>query len=198
VSKVDGGDAAEGPGVEPAVDPHSLAGRIIRLRTKTAEDPEHPPSWESIAWDANVKAGARAISGQYAWLLGTGRKDNPTRDHIDALAAKFGVDPAYLVNRSTEAVRAAALAVGGDGQESKLKALLEFIAEYFGVDRDYFLDSEVQRQVDEELAYLSACGSGQVRSLLTRTVDLSPAGWEKLGRHVAQLRIDEGLDPAEG
>lgn len=36
------------------------------------------------------------ISAQYVWMLRTGKKDNPTKRHIEALAAFFGVPPAYF------------------------------------------------------------------------------------------------------
>jgi transcriptional regulator with XRE-family HTH domain len=36
------------------------------------------------------------ISGSYLWLLRSGRRDNPTKKHIEALARFFGVPPSYF------------------------------------------------------------------------------------------------------
>jgi transcriptional regulator with XRE-family HTH domain len=40
--------------------------------------------------------GGPTISASYLWLLRTGRKDNPTLRHVEALARYFGVPPAYF------------------------------------------------------------------------------------------------------
>jgi transcriptional regulator with XRE-family HTH domain len=40
--------------------------------------------------------GGPTISGSYIWQLRTGKKDNPTKKHIEALASFFGVPPAYF------------------------------------------------------------------------------------------------------
>ncbi len=40
--------------------------------------------------------GAPKVSATYIWQLRTGKRDNPTRRHIEALAAFFGVPPAYF------------------------------------------------------------------------------------------------------
>ena len=37
-----------------------------------------------------------SISGTYIWMLRTGRRDNPTKKHIAALAQFFGVTPLYF------------------------------------------------------------------------------------------------------
>jgi transcriptional regulator with XRE-family HTH domain len=36
------------------------------------------------------------ISPTYVWQLRTGRRDNPTKKHLSALAAFFGVSPMYF------------------------------------------------------------------------------------------------------
>jgi ESX-1-secreted protein regulator len=40
--------------------------------------------------------GGPTISGTYLWQLRTGRRDNPTKRHIEALADFFGVPVAYF------------------------------------------------------------------------------------------------------
>jgi transcriptional regulator with XRE-family HTH domain len=45
--------------------------------------------------DAITESGVK-ISAAYLWLLRTGRRDNPTLRHIEALAKFFGVPPGYF------------------------------------------------------------------------------------------------------
>lgn len=45
--------------------------------------------------DAITHSGVK-ISAAYLWLLRTGRRDNPTLRHIEALAKFFGVPPGYF------------------------------------------------------------------------------------------------------
>jgi len=40
--------------------------------------------------------GAPKVSATYIWQLRTGKRDNPTKRHIEALASFFGVPPAYF------------------------------------------------------------------------------------------------------
>jgi transcriptional regulator with XRE-family HTH domain len=40
--------------------------------------------------------GAPRVSATYIWQLRTGKRDNPTKRHIEALASFFGVPPAYF------------------------------------------------------------------------------------------------------
>lgn len=42
-----------------------------------------------------------SISDVYIWQLRTGRRTNPTKDHIEALAAFFGVRPAFFFDSDT-------------------------------------------------------------------------------------------------
>ena len=43
-----------------------------------------------------IRDNGGAISDVYIWQLRTGRRRNPTKDHIEALATFFGVSPAYF------------------------------------------------------------------------------------------------------
>ena len=47
--------------------------------------------------------GGPTISATYIWLLRKGRRDNPTLKHVEALAAFFGVPPAYFFDDDTTA-----------------------------------------------------------------------------------------------
>ena len=49
-----------------------------------------------VAEAINQAAGDQMISQAYVWQLRKGKKDNPTRKHIAALAAFFSVSPMYF------------------------------------------------------------------------------------------------------
>jgi transcriptional regulator with XRE-family HTH domain len=49
-----------------------------------------------VAEAINQAAGKNIISTVYIWQLRTGQRDNPTMRHLSALAAFFGVSPAYF------------------------------------------------------------------------------------------------------
>jgi transcriptional regulator with XRE-family HTH domain len=71
----------------------SIAGRLDRL-FKNAE-PE--PSYMTVAEAIRAQQGV-PISHTYIWQLRTGRRDNPTVQHLTALATFFGVPVAYFVD----------------------------------------------------------------------------------------------------
>lgn len=50
---------------------------------------------EEVA-QAIAAAGGPTISASYLWQLRVGKKDNPTKKHIEALASFFGVPVAYF------------------------------------------------------------------------------------------------------
>jgi transcriptional regulator with XRE-family HTH domain len=50
-----------------------------------------------------IRASGGSISDVYIWQLRTGRRDNPTRDHLAALANFFGVSPAYFFDERAAA-----------------------------------------------------------------------------------------------
>ena len=61
-------------------------------------------SLEDVAREIR-RAGGPTISASYLWLLRTGRKTNPTKRHLEALAAYFGVPPAHFFDAAlTDAV----------------------------------------------------------------------------------------------
>jgi transcriptional regulator with XRE-family HTH domain len=60
----------------------------------------HPRNRGEVSY-AEVAEGIRAgggpsISASYLWELRTGRADNPTKRHLEALADYFGVNPSYF------------------------------------------------------------------------------------------------------
>ena len=64
-------------------------------------------TYEEVAAGVAAQATGTTISAQYIWMLRHGKKDNPTKRHIEALAAFFGVPPAYFFDDGlTERVNA--------------------------------------------------------------------------------------------
>jgi transcriptional regulator with XRE-family HTH domain len=52
-------------------------------------------SFEDVAEAIRAKGGP-TISATYLWQLRKGKRDNPTKRHLEALAEFFGVPPAYF------------------------------------------------------------------------------------------------------
>jgi len=77
--------------------PATLADRLDRLfRTvRRAGDTEH--SYASVAEAIREQQGV-TISHTYIWQLRTGRRDNPSVQHLTALATFFGVPVAYFID----------------------------------------------------------------------------------------------------
>lgn len=75
--------------------PATLAGRLDRLfrSFRRADGSEYTN--EEVA-RALAERGGSTISATYVWQLRTGRRDNPTKHHLEALADFFGVSPAYF------------------------------------------------------------------------------------------------------
>ncbi|MFJ9865360.1 helix-turn-helix domain-containing protein [Streptomyces sp. NPDC101165] len=89
-------DAAEhGASDDPS---RTLAQKIEHLFATTTPNGQKAPSHEDVATAINIAAGERAISATYIWQLRTGRKTNPTKKHLEALARYFGVSPAYFLD----------------------------------------------------------------------------------------------------
>jgi transcriptional regulator with XRE-family HTH domain len=72
----------------------SIAGKLDRL-FRTTGKPE--PSYMAIA-EAIREGQGVPISHTYIWQLRTGRRDNPTVQHLTALAGYFGVPVAYFLD----------------------------------------------------------------------------------------------------
>ena len=72
----------------------SIAGKLDRLfRTTGGPEPSHMAVAEAIRDGQGVP-----ISHTYIWQLRTGRRDNPTVQHLTALAGSFGVPVAYFLD----------------------------------------------------------------------------------------------------
>lgn len=73
----------------------SLADKINHLFEVLHPRDRGPLSNEEVAAEITAQ-GAATISASYLWLLRTGKRDNPTARHLEALARYFGVTPDYF------------------------------------------------------------------------------------------------------
>jgi transcriptional regulator with XRE-family HTH domain len=73
-----------------------LAQRLSHLFLTVHPEGRGPYSHAEVAEAINQAAGKNIISTVYIWQLRTGQRDNPTMRHLSALAAFFGVSPAYF------------------------------------------------------------------------------------------------------
>nr|VTP01783.1 Nucleoid-associated protein EspR [Mycobacterium riyadhense] len=60
--------------------------------------PSEPPMSNAAAAEAITKQTGVSISPAYIWQLRTGVKNNPTVQHLRAIAEFFGVAPSYLID----------------------------------------------------------------------------------------------------
>lgn len=73
----------------------SLAEKLDRLFRAVRPARRGEYSYQEIA-DAIRAEGGPTISATYLWQLRKGLRDNPTKNHLAALARFFGVSPAYF------------------------------------------------------------------------------------------------------
>ncbi|WBB78149.1 helix-turn-helix domain-containing protein [Micromonospora sp. WMMD882] len=79
----------------PAEDGTSFADRLnLLFDTIRPAGRENPHSNKDVA--AAIRAAGGSISDVYIWQLRTGRRTNPTKEHIESLAQFFGVSAAYF------------------------------------------------------------------------------------------------------
>ena len=71
----------------------SIAGRLDRLFKHMRPEPSYMAVAEAVRSEQGV-----SISHTYIWQLRTGRRDNPTIQHLTALATYFGVPVAYFID----------------------------------------------------------------------------------------------------
>ena len=77
----------------------TLAAKIERLfQTVRRPDGRREPYSNKEVAEACQAAGGESFSTTYLWQLRTGRRDNPTKRHLEALAQFFQVPPAYFFN----------------------------------------------------------------------------------------------------
>lgn len=88
-------DERTGDQPDPASPEGNLAHKINRL-FEALHDGGGPRSNDEVA-EAISRSGTK-ISSSYLWLLRTGRRDNPGKHHLEAIAAYFRVPPGYFFN----------------------------------------------------------------------------------------------------
>ncbi|MFJ1709713.1 XRE family transcriptional regulator [Kitasatospora sp. NPDC088346] len=76
--------------------PSTLAARIERLFRTAVRRPGGEPCTNEEVARACREATGRSFSAVYLWQLRTGRRDNPTKRHLESLAHYFQVPPAYF------------------------------------------------------------------------------------------------------
>lgn len=87
--------------VDSAGAPRTLAQKVDHL-FRTAKPPNGKDEYthEQVA-AALREAGGPTISATYVWQLRKGIRDNPTKAHLEALAAFFGVAPSYFFDEES-------------------------------------------------------------------------------------------------
>jgi hypothetical protein len=77
-----------------------IASRLEHLFRTVHPADRGPYTPGDVAAAINAEAEEDVISGQYIWLLRTGRRDNPTYKHLIAISRFFGVSPMYFFDES--------------------------------------------------------------------------------------------------
>ena len=119
----------------------TLADKLTRL-VSTVHPRGRPEYTSEEVADAIRERGGPTVSATYIWQLRSGRRDNQTKKHLEALADFFGVSPAYFFDDAAAAridaelellaalreapVRQVALRASGLSTQS-LKAIAEMI-----------------------------------------------------------------------
>lgn len=79
--------------------PASLADKLDHLIRVGSQEQGRALSTNDVAAAINIKAGEPVISGNYIWQLRKGKRSNPTKRHMEALAEYFDVPAAYFHDR---------------------------------------------------------------------------------------------------
>ncbi|MET8628580.1 XRE family transcriptional regulator [Kitasatospora sp. NPDC004669] len=81
--------------LDPGPGTSTLADKIDRLFQVVRRPNREPYSNDEVA-RACREATGESFSATYLWQLRTGRRDNPTKRHLEALATFFQVSPVYF------------------------------------------------------------------------------------------------------
>jgi transcriptional regulator with XRE-family HTH domain len=100
--------------------PGSLSDRLEYLFRTVRESGRREYSNEEVATAITRDQGV-SISASYIWYLRTGQRDNPTYRHLSALAAFFGVPPAYFFDDATSQQVEAELALLRSMRDSNVR-----------------------------------------------------------------------------
>ncbi|WP_068183911.1 helix-turn-helix domain-containing protein [Mycobacterium sp. UM_CSW] len=91
-----------GHGDAQGVEKGDLAARLNKL-FEIMRRPDTPPLSNAAAAAAITTQTGVSISPAYLWQLRSGVKDNPTVQHLRAIAEFFGVPASYLIDRDPDA-----------------------------------------------------------------------------------------------
>ncbi|WP_051864728.1 helix-turn-helix domain-containing protein [Streptosporangium roseum] len=98
----------------------TLSDRIDHLFQVVRRPNGEQHSHEEVAKACRESTG-ETFSATYLWQLRTGRRDNPTKRHLEALAAFFQVPPAYFFDDEQGAVIAKELELLGALRNSAVR-----------------------------------------------------------------------------
>jgi transcriptional regulator with XRE-family HTH domain len=107
--------------VPDAADP-TLAGRIDALFRVVRRPNREQYSNEEVA-RACREATGESFSATYLWQLRTGRRDNPTKRHLEALAQFFGVPVRYFFDDAEGAEIAKELELLGALRDAEVRSV---------------------------------------------------------------------------
>lgn len=83
--------------------PHSTTFQVkLELLFETVHPADRGPYTNGEVADA-ITAQGGAISSTYLWMLRNGKRDNPTKAHLEHLARFFGVKAGYFFDDNQEA-----------------------------------------------------------------------------------------------
>ena len=80
----------------------TLAEKLDRLFRAVHSRNRGEVSYAEVAEGIRARGGP-SISASYLWELRTGRADNPTKKHLEALADYFGVNPSFFFDEEAAA-----------------------------------------------------------------------------------------------
>jgi ESX-1-secreted protein regulator len=105
----------------------AFAERLNRL-FDTVHPPDRGPYTNQEVAKLLRERGGPTLSHVYLWQLRTGRRDNPTRRHLEALAGFFGVPVAYFFDDDTAAKVASELEFVQQLRENKVQRVAARVA----------------------------------------------------------------------
>ncbi len=85
---------------QPEAGGETLANKLDELFRKGHPGGRGEYTYEEVA-EGIRRQGGPTISATYLWELRTGKKDNPRKRHLEAIAAFFGISPEYFFDTKT-------------------------------------------------------------------------------------------------
>lgn len=135
----------------------SLAQRVDHL-FKSVQPKGREYSYEEVARGCEQLTSGK-FSKTYVWQLRTGQRDNPTKRHLEALAAFFGVPVAYFFDDA---------------------------ADRDAADRDAS-DRDVSDRIDSQLAFTRAFMDASIRDIALWALEMDGPARRSLWRIVSEI-----------